>query len=766
MTHEGPSYYDIVIPVYNAYEDLVECIDSILAHTDYPYNIIIVEDCSTDRRIKPYLEEISSKISRITVLYNEVNLGFVKSVNRGMRFSKSDVVLLNSDTILTRNWLSKMNECAYSSKYIATVTPFTNNGTICSVPNFGIDNTLPDGFTIDSFAAFIEMVSFKRYPVIPTAVGFCMLIKRTVLDEIGYFDEESYGKGYGEENDFCCRVIENGYFNVIDDATYIFHKGSMSFRKDKEALINRNSTILHEKFPYFFSRVEAFLQNKPISELLDNINVRMKTFAQKPRILIVVHNTIDEDWLHKRGGTELHILDLISKLQNEFVFYTLVTSGTRVLLKEYFGENVLQYNFYLKTPIEVHTFFHDEYKELVTKIINTFKIDLVHIHHFQRHTFDIPYICRELNVPIFLTIHDFYLICPTILLLDTNGNYCLDNKTSEKCHHCLSVKMGYHTNFRLKWSSIISEMLKSVDLVIFPSESAQKNLEKEYNLLNIETKVLEHGIKTSTVDRRLIENHDLDNFKVAFLGTFALHKGSRYIADVLNNADLSISWYLLGDIHDPILADIKKDSIYKLGGYNRENIAEILQNLEVDLVCLLSICPETYSFTLSESWAAGIPVLVNDIGALGGRVKNNETGWIVQDLKGSTIYNKILEIKNNPDIYRKVKENVIRMKIKTIEDMANEYQMLYSTWIQRKLPNFKENIFTNEELYSNLNIINSSNIHLELALREKENELQRIYNTLGWRFLSYFRKNKIIARLGKKLLLFAWKIKQQLKGGN
>lgn len=95
-----------------------------------------------------------------------------------------------------------MRKVAYLDHSIATVTPLTNNGSICSVPTFLEDNHIPAGYDIDSFAHYIENISLKQFREIPTAVGFCMYIKRNIIDEIGLFDQENFGKGYGEENDF------------------------------------------------------------------------------------------------------------------------------------------------------------------------------------------------------------------------------------------------------------------------------------------------------------------------------------------------------------------------------------------------------------------------------------------------------------------------------------------------------------------------------------------------------------------------------------
>ena len=116
--------------------------------------------------------------------------------------SVNDVLLLNSDTVVTNNWLNNILKCAYSSNDIATVTPLSNNATICSVPNFVQDNDLPDGFDIDSFADLVSTKSLRLYPQLPTAHGFCMFIKRDILDIFGFFNLELFGKAMVKKMNF------------------------------------------------------------------------------------------------------------------------------------------------------------------------------------------------------------------------------------------------------------------------------------------------------------------------------------------------------------------------------------------------------------------------------------------------------------------------------------------------------------------------------------------------------------------------------------
>ena len=134
---------DIIVPIYNAYEFTEECIKSVIKNTDLnKHTLVLINDKSPDEKILPMLQKYreENQDKKIVVLDNEENMGFVRTVNKGMQYSENDVILLNSDTEVTARWTEKIQQCAYSNQYIATVTPLTNNGTICSVPNFGIDN--------------------------------------------------------------------------------------------------------------------------------------------------------------------------------------------------------------------------------------------------------------------------------------------------------------------------------------------------------------------------------------------------------------------------------------------------------------------------------------------------------------------------------------------------------------------------------------------------------------------------------------------------
>lgn len=250
----------IIIPIYNAYEDTKKCIESVLRYTKGDFELILINDKSTDSRISELLEYYQNKLN-VKIINNEVNVGFVASVNIGLKNSDNDVILLNSDTIVTPNWIKKLIIAAYSDKKIATVTPFSNNAGVFSVPCSNTENIIPSNLGINGISNIVEKVSYHRYLKVPTGNGFCMFIKRNAIDSVGYFDEKTFKRGYCEENDFCMRAIEKDWFNVIDDSTYIFHKNCSSFGEEKQDLIDDNMIFLEKKHPHYKEYVYAFINS-------------------------------------------------------------------------------------------------------------------------------------------------------------------------------------------------------------------------------------------------------------------------------------------------------------------------------------------------------------------------------------------------------------------------------------------------------------------------------------------------------------------------
>lgn len=764
---------DIIIPVYNAPEELRECVESILRFEDTTsYQIIIINDCSPDAEVKKYLATLSN-IENIHILENEYNLGFVGTVNKGMMYSENDVILLNSDTVVTKSWLRKLKEAAYSHESIATVTPFTNNGTICSVPNFNEDNEIPDGFTVETFSTFVEHVSEKKYPEIPTAVGFCMYIKRSVINVVGLFDAETFGKGYGEENDFCCRVIEHGYINILADDTFIYHKGSMSFQGDKSALLLSNLAKLNKRYPYYEKKIHDFVfQNNTIMPLLENIKVRMSQYKDssisKKNILYIMHNFFDFPYNHPVGGTEFHVKDLTEELSHEYNVYIMVTNGREIVLKQYREqEEVAKLRFALKEELLLTHFSHREYSELLSGILTSFNIHIVHIHHLIKHSFDAPSVAKKLGIPVIMTLHDFYLFCPKINLLDEKNQFCLDKRSEEKCGRCLGTTHQFHTNFLKTWKEKVFEMMKFVDLFITPSNTTKNMFEVEFPDLVGKLVSVEHGINWGDqIKSDLFMDSTKSNFNVGFLGGLAPTKGSDLIYKFITAySKNNITWHLIGGIGDQRLNLVNKKNVVKHGRYNKEEISGILKENKIDIILLLSPWPETYSYTLSEAWSHDIPVLVTPIGALKERVSAVGGGWIADSMNYEDISIKLNEVLvSYPDSFSKAIQSIRESKKKDINYMINEYSNIYKKHLV-DVEAQKDSTISKQRLVDSIKYYQAPELDRksDSYVIELETELYRIKSTIGWKIMNRLRQYPFVVRFGKRTIFSVLRLKSKFK---
>lgn len=665
---------DVIVPIYNAYDYVEKCINSIIKSSNLSKNrLILIDDKSPDSRIYGLLGSFKEKYSDLNfvVLQNEENMGFVATVNRGMKYSDNDVILLNSDTEVTNQWIEKMKACAYSALDVASVTALSNNATLASVPNGLQPNDIPKGWTLDEYASMITKTSYHDYPEIPTAHGFCMYIKRSVLNRVGFFDEKTFGKGYGEENDFSYRCMEYGYKHLLCDDVFVFHKESQSFNEKKQELIENNLKILRKRYPIYVNNTDNWCSDFPINYICKNVFYNTH-LSEKENILFIIH-----DWSNVKdnvGGTTIHCYDLINGLKDKFNFHVFTPEQGIYKLYSYFGdeESVLEFG-----DIDykiIKSYYNKEYANLIKQIILGFGIKFVHVHHMIDHYFDIVDICKELNVKIAITLHDFYCLCPTINLL-YQDQYCLPLQHKD-CLACLKEKKNLSNNIIPVWREQWSIFLKKMDYIFTPSESTKDIIEGQLGSLNCQ--VQEHGVFISKNAAKKLDQN-VQQFNIAFVGFMAKHKGRDIVQYLISNChSKKIKFHLFGDSDIDALKKNRDNFIYH-GRYKRDELSKLLSENNIHLVCNLSIWPETYSYTLTETIACGVPVLSYDIGAVAERIKKYGFGWVLSNQDNKNTLQTILDISENISEYNDVIDKLNSYKIKTIEEMVKFYDNLYQT---------------------------------------------------------------------------------------
>lgn len=789
-------FTDIIIPIYNAYDDLVCCLESIYRFTDLKQNrLIIINDNSTDNKILPLLESQKNR-DNVIVIHNEINKGFSNNINIGMNKSdQNDVLLLNSDTIVTSGWIDKLKNCAYSSPEIGTVTPLSNNATICSVPEYCKENKLPENISINQMADIVERCSFKSYPRITVAHGFCMYIKREVIDTIGGFDADTFGRGYGEENDFCCRAEQAGFIHVMCDDTYIFHSGTKSFMsEEKKEYIKNHDKILKNRYPIQMHNNAVYCRDNPNHAISDNVNMYLKLSNGRKNILYLVQADFRKEAEDSIGGTQFHVRDLTYGLRVAYNIFVAARDREALVLTAYIGMEEMSWRFELGEKESFPRIIDRKLVSIFRNILIAMKIDIVHVHHTITTSFDIFYEAFKLNIPVLFTAHDFYTLCPNIKMLNSEGMVCIDKENQGMCRNCLKNNCGIlDTGYFLGlWRQRCGFILQNCENVITPSTDAKKILLKYYPEIEERICVVEHGIdrqREQVCEEKLIPSDSLSyyfegikfeglcpqiygwamdresdcrknkiiieatkksgekcyiptennlrpdvslrsdkmncgfiahiplafsseeelgfrviikkgydylcsselpvrfhiknknsrEFNVAFIGGLNEAKGSRQVKDVIVNGPKDVNWFIFGGIGDCGLRDLEQYNLTKTGYYAPEDLAGLLEIHRIDLICILSMWPETYSYTLSEAVINRVPVIVTDIGALGDRTKEMQCGWTVflDDVVNGVI--KIIDrIKTKGGEYQEILEHINKVSLRTNADMCQEYELLYN----------------------------------------------------------------------------------------
>lgn len=724
---------DIIIPIYNAYDCLKPCIESVLDNTDMEQNrLILIDDKSTDARVLPLLEKYENG-KNIILLKNKDNKGFVGTVNVGMRYSKNDVLLLNSDTEVTKNWLNKMQTCAYSNKMVATVTPLSNNATLASVPLMFVKNEIPKGFTLQEMADIVEKASTKDYPELPTGHGFCLYIKRSVLKEIGLFDEIAFKKGYGEENDFCFRCLDKGYRNLLCDDTYIYHKESQSFSETKYELMKNGENILNNRYPEFKSKLQTWCNQRPLDYIGAKIGFEIGKKNLHPNILYIVHDF--ENFSTNKGGTTLHCWDIIKNLRNKYNFHVLSYSAGIYKITSIYENSEFEYKVGTINNFNKFTFYNNQYKRMVQKIIDSYSIQMIHIHHMQFHYFDLIDIIKENKIPTYLSLHDCYCVCPLIMKMYNYKEYC-GIPTIQECCSCLKEARNIKQNIICDWRNNYRELFKVCKKIIVPHESAKEEILKTYKSIE-NLIVIEHGEDVEKEYSKLSIEGDKE-VNIAFVGAIGIHKGRNILVDLVENEKKlgKIKIHLFGVIDNYNRKNTKH--YINHGLYKREELNTLLKENNIKLVCLFSVCPETFSYTLTETVAAGIPVLGINLGAIGSRIKQNKLGWTIKYNSTTKEYiEKIKSIVANPKEYKEIIKNINKYHIKNTKEMAEDYSDLY------KISKISK---SNEEMV--LNLINNSTNY---TCQPVNGNYEWLFNTLKWKLFTVLKIPKPIKKIYKKI---------------
>ncbi len=280
----------IVIPVYRDWPSLQICLQSLKRYVAPGNTVLIVNDMGPrwEDMERNILEEIKDAPD-CRYVKNPRNMGFVETCNRAvfeLDQSDNDILLLNSDTEVTEGFLEELQTVLYAAEKHGAVCPRSNQSDILTIP---VHQELGRQITPEeSYKTWKDVHALlPRQQVIPTGVGFALLIKRSVINQYGLFDE-IYSPGYNEENDFCHRINQYGFNVIMANHAFVFHYESKSFGSSKTKLDEDHRDILKQRYPYFSRGIRFYFEREidPVDYFADMITTGL---YEKPRVLISLY---------------------------------------------------------------------------------------------------------------------------------------------------------------------------------------------------------------------------------------------------------------------------------------------------------------------------------------------------------------------------------------------------------------------------------------------------------------------------------------------
>ncbi len=605
---------DVVVPVYKGRAETLRCLFSVLsAINKTPYELVVINDASPDPDLTADLVRLAGR-GLFSLSANAGNRGFVYTVNRGMAMhDERDVALLNSDTEVYGDWLDRLRQASRRHQRTGTVTPLSNNATICSYPRFLHDNPYPLEIGYEALDALAAEANAGVEAEAPTAVGFCMYIRRDCLKETGLFDEDAFGKGYGEENDFCQRAIRKGWRNIIVADVFVRHWGSTSFQGERANRVQSALRVLDKRYPDYQKDVRQFIEQDALAAARRELDwVRLKAQAAAENVLIVCHS--------RGGGAERHVQEDTRELlaAGVGVFYMRPQRGH--------PSHVQIAHPFCKTLPNLEPFSLADIEALGTAL-GELGITRIHTHGLVDFAPDAPErikaLAQLLGVPLWVDVHDYKVICPRINLIDREGRYCGEPADEAHCDACL-VREGNDFGVRSirDWRAMHHQVLRAAERILVPDQDVADRLARYYP--DFEFTVSPHEeIDSVGVEIQRPTLAAGERLRIVIIGAIGKMKGYDILLACARDAKkrrLPLDFILLGYSMDD--SRLEQAGVTVTGRYLEQEALDKLHALAPHVVWLPSTWPETYSYTLSLALQGGYPVFSFDLGAIARRLRS------------------------------------------------------------------------------------------------------------------------------------------------
>ncbi|MBB5372608.1 glycosyltransferase [Acidocella aromatica] len=618
----------LLMPVYRGLGETKAALASVLAAMPADARLIVVDDASPDPALSRHLRTLAAAEPRLTLLVHAKNQGFCAAVNTGLAEAAGrDVLLLNSDILLPPGAIGTLRDAAYADAATGTVTPLSNEASICSYPARHGGNAMPDLREATRLDTLARQTNGAAAVEIPTGVGFCMYIRHDCLTATGGFRDEIFAQGYGEENDFCLRARHLGYRHMAAAGAYVAHVGGISFRAATRGLMTRNGAVFNRLYPGYHEMIlEEIAADRlyPYRAALDEARLRAAC-ANKRTVLLISHS-------HGGGVARQMAADLRKWRRAGYATLLLVTQfPTNLATKTPYPWPSLLCTGEAKDYPNL-TFSLPTAMPALLALLRRLGVEQVMLHHTLGHDDSVRALAQHLGVAQDIVVHDYASFCPRVTLLRHAApgeplRYCGEPNITG----CISCRaQGGDLFSKLPMRKLLARStaeFAAARRVITPSEDVATRIARHFPGV----KPCVQPWENDAAPRPLVPPPPPGVARnIAVIGGIGPAKGFDVLLDCAADAtsrNLPLTFSVIGGSADD--ARLLEAGVFVTAPYREGELPGLLAETQPHLAFLPSICPETWCFTLGEAWAAGLPAIVFGIGAQAERVKATGRGLVL-----------------------------------------------------------------------------------------------------------------------------------------
>ncbi len=632
---------DVVIPVHCDRERTLACIASVraaLLGASREARIVVVDDASPEPALALALDGLAAA-GAIVLIRHPVNLGYPASANAGIAACRGrDVVLLNSDTLVPPGCFEALRTAAYSAPDIGSVTPLSNDASIFSYPDHRAYNRMPDAAGVAALMTLAARANGGSVIDVPTGHGYCLYLRRdclrACLQDGRVFREDLFAQGYGEENEFCMRAGSRGWRHVAAPGAYVGHAGHASFAPAlggaRAALMRRNLETVNRLHPGYDALVRAHIAADPLAACrrrIDRLRFIAGRSAEPKGALLITHD--------ETGGVARIVRERAAALARRGlrpIVLRPVQGGGCLVDVPVAGEpdRHITPNLVFDLPGEI---------DLLVALLAGEGLAYAECHHFLGHHPVLRTLCDRLCIPFDVVIHDYASFCERIALVGPANRYCGEPDLAG-CVACIGAQ-GSLLGEVLAPEALLArsrDELARARRVIAPSLDACARIARHFpgtlpellpweqdrphlSLQDYADAPTLSGTPTVASGRR----------RICVIGGIGREKGYDVLLACLRDRqhrDLALDFVLVGATRDDD-ALLAAGCSEVTGAYREDEAVALIRSRACDLAWLPSIWPETWCFTLSLAWRAGLPAVAFDIGAQAERIRATGRGAVL-----------------------------------------------------------------------------------------------------------------------------------------